>query len=108
MIRVSVPSSGSGWLHLDDDSGARLLYNTTLSTSRGVYEDTKPLSESHLMPAGIMIRVRFEDREEIDGYSYGLRPLEAGFYHFPINRNNRNERIYLIKKNAIQVCSEEK
>ncbi|MBI3596775.1 MAG: hypothetical protein HY203_06445 [Nitrospirae bacterium] len=70
--------------------------------------DTKPLSESFLMPAGKKVRVRFADGEEIDGYTYGLRPLEDGFYLFPINRNDRNERIYVIKKNAIQIRTEEK
>jgi len=70
--------------------------------------DAEPLSESLLMPAGKKVRVRFADGEEIAGYTYGLRPLEDGFYLFPINRNDRNERIFVIKKNAIQIRTEEK
>ena len=65
-----------------------------------------PFSEILLKPAGKKVRVTFADGEEITGYSYGLHPLEEGFYLFPVNKKDQNERIYVIKKNAIQIRTE--
>ncbi|MBI3610027.1 MAG: hypothetical protein HY204_04885 [Nitrospirae bacterium] len=67
-----------------------------------------PLPESRLRPGGKKVRVTFADGEEITGYSYGLHPLQAGFYLFPIRMNDRNERIYVIRKNALRIQTEEK
>lgn len=68
--------------------------------------EAAPYGEAFLKPGGKKIRVTFADGEEIDGYSYGLHPMEDGFYMFPINREDRNERIYVIRKNAIRVRTE--
>jgi hypothetical protein len=67
-----------------------------------------PLSESYLKPGGKKICVTFADGEKITGYSYGLRPLQKGFYLFPIHANDRNERIYVIRKNTLRIKTEEK
>jgi hypothetical protein len=52
--------------------------------------------------------VTFADGEKITGYSYGLHPFQKGFYLFPVHANDRNERIYVIRKNALRVKTEEK
>ncbi len=65
-----------------------------------------PIPESRLKPAGMKVRVAFADGEEITGYSYGLRPLDPGFYLFPVNLKDRNERIYVFKNNAIGIRTE--
>lgn len=67
-----------------------------------------PLPESRLKPGGKKVCVTFADGEKITGYSYGLHPLQKGFYLFPVQANNRNERIYVIRKNTLRIKTEEK
>ncbi len=67
-----------------------------------------PLAESYLKAGGKKICVTFADGEKITGYSYGLRPLQKGFYLFPVHANDRNERIYVIRKNTLRIKTEEK
>lgn len=64
--------------------------------------------ESHLKPGGKKVRVTFADGEEVTGYSYGLHPLRDGFYLFPINKDDRNERIYVFRKNALRIQTQKK
>ena len=70
--------------------------------------NTAPYPDSFLKPAGKKVCVVFADGEAITGYSYGLRPREEGFYLFPVNQQDRNERIYVIRKNAIRIQTESK
>lgn len=67
-----------------------------------------PLPESRLKPGGKKVCVTFADGEKITGYSYGLHPLQKGFYLFPVHASDRNERIYVIRKNALRIKTEEK
>jgi len=68
---------------------------------------TPALSEKGLKPGGKKIRVAFRDGEEIIGYSYALQPNRQGFFLFPIHQDDRNEKIYVIRKNAVRIRSQD-
>jgi len=68
---------------------------------------TAALSEKGLKPGGKKIRVAFQDGEEIIGYSYALQPHRQGFFLFPIHRDDRNEKVYVIRKNAVRIESQD-
>lgn len=56
-----------------------------------------------LKAGGKKMHVCFADGEELIGYTYGLHPLGIGFYLFPIGAVDRNEKIFIIKTNAIKI-----
>ncbi|HET6465955.1 MAG TPA: hypothetical protein VFH55_10130 [Nitrospiria bacterium] len=68
---------------------------------------TTPLSEKGLKPGGKRIRVAFQDGEEIIGYSYALQPHRLGFFLFPIHQEDRNEKVYVIRKNAVRIQTQD-
>ena len=65
--------------------------------------DTLPVKEEALKPGGTRVKILFADGEELAGYTYALKLQEAGFFLFPISKTDNNERIYVIRKNAIQI-----
>ena len=62
-----------------------------------------PAREAVLRPGGTRVKVLFADGEELAGYTYAARLKEEGFFLFPTSRTDNNERIYVIRKNAIRV-----
>jgi Family of unknown function (DUF6982) len=62
-----------------------------------------PVREEILKPGGTKVKVLFADGEEITGYTYAFKHQEEGFFLYPISKSDSNERIYVIKKNAINV-----
>ena len=46
---------------------------------------------------GKKIKVRFKDGETIVGYTTGYSPDRSGFFLFPADGQNNNERIYVIR-----------
>ncbi len=62
-----------------------------------------PVKEEVLKPGGTKVKVLFADGEELVGYTYALKLQEEGFFLFPISKTGSNERIYVIRKNAIRV-----
>jgi hypothetical protein len=42
-------------------------------------------------------------KPELVGDTYALKLQEEGFFLFPITKTDNNERIYVIRKNAIRV-----
>ena len=56
-----------------------------------------------LKPGGTRVKVLFADGKELVGYTYALKLQEEGFFLFPTSRTDNNERIYVIRKNAIRV-----
>jgi len=62
-----------------------------------------PVREETLKPGGTKVQVLFADGEEITGYTYAFKHQEEGFFLYPILKMDSNERIYVIKKNAIRV-----
>lgn len=63
----------------------------------------EPSGGKLLKAGGKKIRVCFADGEELIGYTYGLHPLGIGFYLFPIVATDSNEKIFVIKTNAIKI-----
>jgi hypothetical protein len=62
-----------------------------------------PVNEDALKPGGTKVKVLFADGEELAGYTYALKLQEEGFFLFPTSKTDNNDRIYVIRKNAIQV-----
>jgi Family of unknown function (DUF6982) len=100
---------GPGILQLRTGSGKR---NLNCSELKALFFLRRPsasiLPESYLKPGGKKVRVTFVDGEEITGYSYGLHPLQKGFYLYPINKDDRNERIYIFRKYAQRIQTRRK
>jgi hypothetical protein len=65
--------------------------------------NTSPVKEETLKPGGTRVKVLFADGEELAGYTYALKLQEEGFFLFPTSGTDNNERIYVIRKNAIRV-----
>ncbi len=61
--------------------------------------------ESVLRPGAVKVRVDFADGERLMGYSYGLRAGQAGFFVYPVGKTDRNERIYVIRANALKIAT---
>ncbi|MBI3995726.1 MAG: hypothetical protein HY349_07110 [Nitrospirae bacterium] len=97
----------TGILKLRTGSGKRELDCSILKAIFFLRDSNRSLlSEPRLRPGGKKVRVVFADGEEITGYSYGLRPREDGFYLYPIQKSGRNERIYVMRKNALKIRTE--
>lgn len=65
--------------------------------------DRRSSKDELLKVGGKRIRVSFADGEEITGYTYGLHPLGIGFYLFPMNETDSNEKIFVVKGNTIKI-----
>lgn len=63
----------------------------------------KPSGDKLLKAGGKRVRVCFADGEELIGYTYGLHPLGIGFYLFPIAAADNNEKIFVVKANAVKI-----
>jgi hypothetical protein len=65
-----------------------------------------PVPETDVRPSAKKVRVEFADGEVLLGYTYGLHPLDPGFFLFPIQKSDSNERIFVIRENAIRITTE--
>jgi hypothetical protein len=65
--------------------------------------NTLPVKEEALKHGGTKVKVLFADGEELVGYTYAIKLQEEGFFLFPISKTDNNERVYVIRKNAIRV-----
>lgn len=100
---------GPGILQLRTRAGKRNLDCSELKALFFLRRPTAPaFPESYLKPGSKKIRVTFADGEEITGYTYGLHPFHNGFYLFPINKDDRNERIYIFRKYALRIQTRKK
>ena len=61
-------------------------------------------SETDSHAHGRKIEVSFRDGEKIQGKTEGYNPQKPGFFMFPEDPDSNNIRIFVVSKNAMQVC----
>ena len=94
----------TGKVVLDSEEGGTEIVLSGLKAIFFLREpNTLPAKEEALKHGGTKVKVLFADGEELVGYTYAIKLQEEGFFLFPTSKTDNNERIYVIRKNAIRV-----
>ncbi|MFZ0243807.1 MAG: hypothetical protein WAL90_19360 [Desulfobacterales bacterium] len=59
--------------------------------------------QDDLSGCGRKIRVKFQDGEQIVGYTTGYSPDRQGFYITPAEKKSNNERIFVVKAASAKI-----
>lgn len=74
----------------------------------GKKEGEKHTSAPKRLPGNIgkRIKVTFPDGEVISGYTYSFRQDELGFFLFPMDESDNNQRIFIVTRNVSKIETE--
>ncbi|MCK5768220.1 MAG: hypothetical protein KAH35_07615 [Candidatus Atribacteria bacterium] len=109
------PTKESFYLHIEEKSSEKSILEIKLSSIRAVffvkkhggnknYKKVRTFKgQSDITPSQRKIIVTCKDGEKLYGTTLGYNPNKKGFFIFPIDSKDNNERIFVIQESVENV-----